>query len=635
MLTQLGMSYPVPVADFESDASLRSSWSLAGQDFTVAVNGPAPQGAPFNESLEVNATLVQGQTSTEGQGEESEGGALPGGQLFFAMTQTFQWVSGPPIEFDVSSWFDPLQMRNVTTIYVDYVIANPADNFSLSTVQLGLIYQNVVLTNESLGKWLQSQVPSADLPLSELPGFSPDSNPAAVVFNGTGTYKLTVEILAVPDGRDPAISLLVGGTSLQTVSYSCGISGTSSLSIAGTVELPNGTEPVGVGVDPNTHRLYVAAESSGGISPPSAVYVISEVSDSIVATIPVDNITLLSSLAVDAENDLVFVTASTTIVSQLSHGNLVVINGATNQVQADIPVGPSASGIAVDPATGLVYLANYVVTHPTGAGTLTVIDEGSEKVVATINTTDSVTWSASLDTSTDTVYVSSGGLGPAKPGGESGILVVSGATDLQTGNVSLWGNYSDNTPLAAYPVAIAVNPSTDRVYATIDGFSGQLLVVGGASNTVIGSVAIGDAGTYAAVNPVADMVYVVASYCRALLYDLGGACPYQPDTVYAVDGATDKVVGNLTLAGALGPVTVDPDTGAIYVAGPESGVTVIKDSTSAPASSSSASQAGGQEVPELPFQPAAAALTGLSIILSYLGMKSRQRRSRERSKRPT
>ena len=55
-----------------------------------------------------------------------------------------------------------------------------------------------------------------------------------------------------------------------------------------------------------------------------------------------------------------------------------MIDAATNTVTATIPVGTSPGGVAVDPAAGTVYVANF------GGGTVSVIDAATNTVTATI-----------------------------------------------------------------------------------------------------------------------------------------------------------------------------------------------------------------------------------------------------------
>ncbi|WP_459561292.1 YncE family protein [Mycobacterium kiyosense] len=66
-------------------------------------------------------------------------------------------------------------------------------------------------------------------------------------------------------------------------------------------------------------------------------------------------------MAVSPTSDYVFVT------NRLADGTVSVINPTTNTVTATIPVGSSPYGVAIDPVTGAVYVANFQ------SGTVSVI----------------------------------------------------------------------------------------------------------------------------------------------------------------------------------------------------------------------------------------------------------------------
>ena len=79
---------------------------------------------------------------------------------------------------------------------------------------------------------------------------------------------------------------------------------------------------------------------------------------SVIATVPVGNDPF--GVAINPANGLVYVANS-------DSGTVSVINPATNTVVATIPVGDSPVGVAINPTNGLVYVTNF------GSNTVSVV----------------------------------------------------------------------------------------------------------------------------------------------------------------------------------------------------------------------------------------------------------------------
>ena len=128
-----------------------------------------------------------------------------------------------------------------------------------------------------------------------------------------------------------------------------------------------------VAVDPATGTVYVAGYD-GANNDAATVWVISEATNTVTATIPVG--TPLGygadAVAVDSVTGSVYVADST-------DGTVRVMNGATNTFTATVPVGNDPESLAVDPTTGTVYATNY------DDGTVSLISEATNTVAATIS----------------------------------------------------------------------------------------------------------------------------------------------------------------------------------------------------------------------------------------------------------
>ena len=268
----------------------------------------------------------------------------------------------------------------------------------------------------------------------------------------------------VADGTSPgSVSVIAGGTCNATDQSDCGATTISGL----------GDEPVGIATDPSDDSLYVADEESGTVS------VVSESSDALVGTVPLGSGTMPVAVAVDTATHDVYVTDSATDA-------VSVIDGATCNATTQtgcgttpptIALGGGPAGLAVDPATDVIYVADP------DANSVSVIN-GSTDTVSTSVGVESYGVAVALSPSGNQVLVagtsddghSSGGAdlraaGPAraprsaaraKRGGHPLISVISTATNTMTASF-----VSD-----VQPVAIAVDPSTGYAF-TADSAGGS------------------------------------------------------------------------------------------------------------------------------------------------------------------
>lgn len=131
-------------------------------------------------------------------------------------------------------------------------------------------------------------------------------------------------------------------------------------------------------------------------------------------------------------------------------GGVDVINGATNRVVSRITVGNGPRGVAVNPVTKRVCVANQADS------TVSVII--GDKVLDTIPLGSSLgPFDVAVNPKTNRVYVANIGIGsPAKTDGGLPMSVIDGRTDSVIASV----------PVGFFPSAVAVNPTTNRIYVT-------------------------------------------------------------------------------------------------------------------------------------------------------------------------
>ena len=214
------------------------------------------------------------------------------------------------------------------------------------------------------------------------------SGSAAVVDGVTGALTATVAGLgsypvgiAVDSGRHEAYAVhsgdqlsILGGTPYQKLS-----------------SLNSGFANGYVAVDSAARRAYASLSVAGTVA------VIDLAAGQKLTDIPIAANATLEGLAVDETTHRVF-------VAQRSADQLVVIDGATQQVTARVPVGLWPTDVAVNPVRNCIYVANA------GGNSVSVIDGATLQVVATV-AVGSDPKAIAVNTVTGRVYVANRGSG--------------------------------------------------------------------------------------------------------------------------------------------------------------------------------------------------------------------------------
>ena len=204
-------------------------------------------------------------------------------------------------------------------------------------------------------------------------------------------------------------------------------------------------------------------------------------------------------------------------------------------VTATIPVGSEPAGVAVDPAAGTVYVANY------NAGTVSVIDEATRAVTATIPVGIEPAGVA-VDPATHTVYVTNHAHGGT-------VSVIDEATRAVTATI----------PVGTGPYGVAVDPATRTVYVTNDD-AGTVSVIDAATRAVTATIPVGTGPEGVAVDPATHTAYVTN---------------LRSDTVSVIDEATRAVTATIPVGSYPYGVAVDPSNHIAYVTNDGDGMSVI------------------------------------------------------------
>lgn len=286
--------------------------------------------------------------------------------------------------------------------------------------------------------------------------------------------------------------------------------------------------PAGVGVNPITNRIYVAnryVNDQGYFIGPGTVSVIDGVTDVVTTDVPVGGTP--HSVAVNPVTNRVYVTDNMT-------NSVFVIDGGTNAIVTPISVGQNPIGIDVNPITNLIYVANRF------SNTVTIIDGTTNAVLNTIPLGNLPT-DVAVNPVTNRVYVTNDGVA------EISVL------DGSTGNTV--------TPIPVRGSSVRVNPSINRIYV---GSGNSVVLIDGTTNSIIKTVSTGVfTDIQIGVNNNTNRVY---------------ATMFHTNSVAMIDGSTGAITQIIT--GQSGPFGVGANytTDRVYVANYfGKSVTVIQD----------------------------------------------------------
>ena len=255
--------------------------------------------------------------------------------------------------------------------------------------------------------------------------------------------------------------------------------------------IPVGDQPYWLGANPTTDRIYVGNFQSDNVS------VIHGASNTEIDTDgnPANGISRIpvgdgpAGVAANSTTNRIY-------VGNRWSDNVSVIDGATyTEIDTDgnpangitrIPVGYRPHGVAVNPTTNRIYVANW------GSDNVSVIDGGSDTVDATIPVGGGPVGVA-VNPNTNRIYVTNQG--------SDNVSVIDGDSDAVETTVSV-GNY---------PYGVAANPTTNQIYVSnyvSNSASDNVSVMDGDKKTVVAIVPVGDDPNGVAANPTTNCIYV-------------------------------------------------------------------------------------------------------------------------------
>ncbi len=230
------------------------------------------------------------------------------------------------------------------------------------------------------------------------------------------------------------------------------------------------TFPVGIAVNPNAKKVYVANEYSNTIS------VLSTEPEKVQDRISVG--VFPYSIDTNPLNNRVYVT-------NRGSNTVSVIDGSIDTKLTDITVGKSPVGIAVNPSANWIYVTNL-------EGTMSVIDGISNEVINTIQV-GRIPYAVTVNALSNRIYVADIG--------SNAVSVIDGETNRIVTTI----------PVGKKPTGLAIDitgEGNNRLYvANYD--SDSISIIDMTTNQVIGNIASGgDSPVGIAINPITGKLYV-------------------------------------------------------------------------------------------------------------------------------
>jgi YVTN family beta-propeller protein len=254
-------------------------------------------------------------------------------------------------------------------------------------------------------------------------------------------------------------------------------------------------------------------------------------------------------------------------------GTVTVLNDTTGAVSATVPVQDWPTNLVDDPHTGQIFAANTI------SGTISVISARNDSLVTTIGV-GADPWTLADDPSTAQVFVGnfySGNVSVIDASNDSVVANVNvglldyGVVDDPVGQLVFVSNWIGSVSIISTlndslvatvgvggtPLAATLDPSTDQIFV-VNSASENLSVISLSNDSVVATIVLAGAPGAGVDDPTTAQVFVPVD-------DYGSATPWG---LQIVSAWTDSTVGIATSNDYLnGPMLDDPTTGQIVVLG--------------------------------------------------------------------
>jgi len=286
---------------------------------------------------------------------------------------------------------------------------------------------------------------------------------------------------------------------------------------------------------------------------------------------------LVDTIALDKEPHNIAVNEQTNLVYISVEDGIIVLDGNTRKIVTEIHLDHNTTyGLVVNPQTNRIFVSTSERVYVINGDTNQVMDEIAQNVYHENE--------IALNPVTNVVYI-------ADP---THIKDTYDRIDAyEYVNITYLGYHwfinasinipDSNVPLYVHAVHVAVNPRTNRIYATWSG-NNTLYTIDGNTNTIVKTTHyVGDYSTIKGCNPFTNYVYFLGrawdgetleNVTSSILGTFEAAnslynriYTIKSGTIYVLDGYTHEQLSSLRLSEIIINLAVNPKTGDIYALG--------------------------------------------------------------------
>lgn len=274
---------------------------------------------------------------------------------------------------------------------------------------------------------------------------------------------------------------------------------------------------------------------------------------------------LVDTVILDKNPEGIAVNEETNLVYVGVDGGVLVMDGETNEVVTEVSLDLRVLVLAVNPQTNRIYAGGDSVVKVIDGATNSVVGEISESISSNEMAVNPVT---------NRIYIADESWTQGWP---DYVEVYDGRTLELVTSVEIPGSRG---PFYVQSVGVAVNPNTNRIYATWT-YNDNVYVIDGNTHEIIQNVEPSSYSTKIMVNPTTNCIYVgdvvldgetleeVVSEYQG--YSLGAINPTgnllyttSLDDLHVLDGNTHETGPSLELDDIIEDLAVNPKTGKIY-----------------------------------------------------------------------
>ena len=169
------------------------------------------------DALGINQTFVPKQTAAN---------QLVPGQRVLNLSQTFSFSGTAPTQFTIMTEAQVTRLDNVSVLYINYLVSSPAKTFSLGSSSFFPIATEIAFRQGDVGNLRNITLSSLLIPASGNSQFPLAGNPGKIIFNASGTYTFTVQLVALATGGSASYSINLHNVVFHSVGSTYGLLGT-------------------------------------------------------------------------------------------------------------------------------------------------------------------------------------------------------------------------------------------------------------------------------------------------------------------------------------------------------------------------------------------------------------------------